>query len=221
MATTCLDTITHAMRSIGVLAIGRELKAAEAVEGLFRLQAIIDGLFGNGVGLKLTDTDVTGDVDVATDSRNLVAATNAITLTFPQSPANGARVQIKDMAGNFATYPVTIDGNGRHVEGSATATISMNGTDTTWVYIADDANWAKVAPLALTDTMPIADDEFFTLNLAKRMAPTYGAQFVDDVGLLRAANRIRARFSSSVVIPCDDAVRYLSTQSYRNGLLDR
>lgn len=216
---TCLDYVTHAMRELGQLASGEEPTAEEAEDGLNRLQAILDGLFGNGIGASLIDQEIDDSADLVADTRALVFATSAMTLTFPESPFNGARIQVKDMSGNFATYAVTLDGNNRLINGASTATLNVNGTDKTYVYVADTANWALVSPLGLSDTLPLGDDEFFVLYLAKRLAPMFGAQFAQEseIALLRAANRIRARFATRVIVPCDDAVLFLSRQSYNTG----
>jgi hypothetical protein len=217
MASTCLDIITSAMRELGVLGIGKTPKAAEASEGLTRLQAILDGMFGAGIGSPLTDYELDQDTTLENDTRALVYASSAITLTFPEQPFNGARMQVKDMLGTFATYNVTLAGSNRYIENALTQTLSTNATDTTWLYNAEVANWAKVSSLILTDNLLIGDDEFFTLELAKRMANIFGAQFRSEDALLRAANRIRARYRSLVIVPCDDAVRFLSRQSYGTG----
>lgn len=218
---TCLDIVTYAMRELGVLSIGREPRAAEADEGMVRLQAIIDSMWGAGIGAPLLDQELDANFELIADTRALVYAASAITLTFPERPFNGARIQVKDMLGTFATDNVTLDGNNRYIELSLTKTLSTNGTDTTWVYEAETANWAKVSPLALADTLPFTDNEFFTLALAKRLAPVFGAQFASEDALLRSANRIRAKFASEVIIPADDAVRFLSRQSYGCGFTGR
>lgn len=211
--TTCRTIIRHAMIELGVLEGEGNPSATEASDGLFRLQAIIDGLFGCGVGTALVDLEVTGATAILTDQRALVSATGSFTITMPDTPDNGSRIQVVDILGNLATYPLTLDGNGRKVEGSATKAITAGGT---WIYTADTANWQKVSPLALDDALLLGDDEFFTLETAKRLAPMYGAQMSREsvVALQRAANRIRARFASRGVVPADDAVRLLSRQSY-------
>jgi len=211
---TCLDIITDAMRELGVLGIGKDPKASEADYGLTRLQRIVDGMFGNGVGLSLAEVEIDGTADLAADTRNLCSLTTAATLTLPDSPKSGARIQVKDMLGNFASHNVTLDGNGRLIEGTATKALNTNSTDTTWVYVGDSANWVKVQTLALTDPLALGDDDFFTLALAKRMAPAFGAKFTSEDALLRAANRIRARFPSKAIVPADDAVLFLGRQSF-------
>jgi hypothetical protein len=216
---TCLDIISAAMRELAVLGMGKEPKAAEAEHGMTRLQALIDGMWGAGIGSPLTDQEIAGDADLTADTRALVYASSPLALTFPELPFNGARIQVKDMLSSFATNNVTLDANNRQIELSTSQTLSTDGADTIWVYIAEAANWAKVSPLDLSDLLPFNDDEFFTLALAKRLATTFGARFQSEDALLRSANRFRAKYASQVVVPADDGVRFMSRQSWSHGLI--
>lgn len=209
--TTCRDIITHAMRELGVIGVGKQPKAAEAEEAMFRLQAIVSGLIGNGVGTPLADQIIETDTDLSADTRNLIYATARMTVSLPDMPANGARVQIKDMLGNLSTYPLTIEAI------PSDLVLSTNNGDWTLIYIG--STWNLVTPLSIDLSIPFDDDEFFTLELAKRLAPVFGVPFppTSEPALLRAANRIRAKFRSQAVVPCDDAVRFLSLQSYNTG----
>ena len=213
--TTCRNIIRSAMLEIKALASGEEPTADELSDGLERLQGIVNGLLGNGVGTSLADVDVAADSTLLPDTRAIVAQSAAITLTFPATPANGQRVQI---IGDFATHNATLDGNGRTIPA---VTLSSDATNNTYIYIADTASWALISPLTADSDLPINDDEFFTLELGKRLVPMFGGQMTPEgaAALQRASNRIRARFRSQAVTPCDDAVQFLSRQSYCTGYL--
>jgi hypothetical protein len=210
---TCLDIITEALREIRVVGVSRQPKASEAELGLHRLQAILTGLFGFGVGKSLTDQVVESDTDLNPDTRALVYASTPITFTFPEMPSDGQRIQIQDLRGNFASYPVTIEAT------PANIILNTSGAIYTFVYVTDTATWVAVSPITLSGQLALGDDEFFTLELANRLAPVFGAQLSPESAsaLQRAGNRIRARFSYPVVTPCDDAVLFLGRQSYTTG----
>jgi hypothetical protein len=209
---TARDIITDAMKEIRALSSGETPTSNEADDGLTALQRIMDGLFGFGLGVALSDLDVDADSDIDPNIRAIVTA--PVTLTFPDSPLNGDRIQIKNIGG----VSITIAPGNRSVEGSNPTT-----DDASFVYVAETATWALVSPLTLDTAMPFGDDEFFVLETAKRLAPMFGASLSQESGLalMRATNRFKARFSPTVAIPADDGVRFLSTQSYRNGFPDR
>jgi hypothetical protein len=214
---TCLDIITDAMRERGVLGLGKDPKAAEAEHGLKRLQAIFDGLMGNGIGASLSDLAVTASGTLVADTKALVSATAALTLTFPATPSNGQRIQVIDLLGNFGSCNVTLAGNGSRIETAASVSLFTNSINRTWIYI--DGNWTRIEALSLSDTIILDDDEFFTLELAKRLSGFGAPMAAESVDALRLAkNRIRARYSYPVVTPADDAVRFLSRQAYRSAL---
>ena len=85
-------------------------------------------------------------------------------------------MSILDPFGRLNTYPVTIDANGRTIEGSATLTLDTNGLSREWFYRADLGNWVAISSLVETDEMPYpADfDMFFITYLAMRLNPRYG-----------------------------------------------
>lgn len=70
------------------------------------------------------------------------AAATAMTVIMPPSPTIGDVYTIFDTVGSAGTYPITIQGNGNTIDGSATATISTNRGVVTYVY---DGEWSSVA----------------------------------------------------------------------------
>jgi hypothetical protein len=212
---TCRDLIRAAMLEIRALASGEQPTADELSDGMARLQSIVDGLFGFPIGGPLADVVVEQDTTLEPDARALVFASTPITLTPCDMPTNGTRMQIKDMLGNFATYPVTIPSLPTDI------VMNTNGQNDTYVYLEDIASWFGISNLTADSAIPLGDDEYFTLELAKRLAPMFGASLTAEsaAALQRAWSRIRARFRSQHIIPCDDAVIYLSRQSYNTGFM--
>src|SRR4051812_19149468 len=137
---TCRDLIRQAMQEIRAIGSGETPTADEADDGLARLQGILDGLFGNGVGYPLADVETDEGLEMDADTRYLVFASAPLTFSLPESPKNGDRLQVQDVLGAFGTYPVTL---------SATPSdIVLNAPGIyTCVYIADTATWVGVSPL--------------------------------------------------------------------------
>ena len=98
--TTCRDIITRAMQESGIVALGETPTAAESSAGLTRLNAVIASAFGNSVGEGLSDLTLASSDEIDPNVRCVVTGrTAAITITLPEAPRNGARVQIIDADG--------------------------------------------------------------------------------------------------------------------------
>jgi hypothetical protein len=170
--------------------------------GLEVLQEVLDGLFGMGVGQSLSDQIVEIDTDLPANTRALVFATVPLTITLPEMPENGQRVQIKDMVGNLSTNTVSIPAVPSDI------VLNTDSGDYVFVYIDSSASWVLVSQLTPDSELPIGDDEFFRLELALRLIPMFGGNLTPESAKahMRATNRIRARFHVTVITPADDAV---------------
>lgn len=74
-----------------------------------------------------TTAVATSPYDVlATDMNLLVDTTSARTINLPASPALGDAYRIKDSTGTAGANNITIQGNGKNIEGSPSNTISTN-----------------------------------------------------------------------------------------------
>jgi hypothetical protein len=49
-----------------------------------------------------------------------------ITITLPLTPTASQTITLKDMLGNAGTYPVTVNGNGKTIEGMTTQILAFN-----------------------------------------------------------------------------------------------
>jgi hypothetical protein len=211
--TTCRTLIRRAMLEIKALSSGEQPSADEMSDGLEVLQEVLDGLFGMGVGQSLSDQIVEIDTDLPANTRALVFATVPLTITLPEMPENGQRVQIKDMVGNLSTNTVSIPAVPSDI------VLNTDSGDYVFVYIDSSASWVLVSQLTPDSELPIGDDEFFRLELALRLIPMFGGNLTPESAKahMRATNRIRARFHVTVITPADDAVTFLSRQSYNTG----
>lgn len=233
--TVVSDIITDAYRESNLIGLGVTPNDTEAADGLRRLQAVVSGIMGFDVGEPLNDWPIGLDnVDIEPafyntwnqaiwsrplqNSRLLFDSQNAQTIYFPQQPSDGARMAAIDVAGNLATYPATLEGNGRLIDGELSATLDTDGATGIWFYRADMAQWVTVAPITADGVFPFPsefDDAFVTM-LAMRLNPRYGrAMAAESTAILtdRLGN-LRARYRQKQTRPADIGVLNLSVQVY-------
>jgi len=196
MSTIVSDIITDAYRESNLIAISASPTSPQATEALRRLETLIFSTFGNEVGYDFEDWTVVTDANIRKPSGvaltaaeaaawvinpqarlqcNLSAAT---TLDLDPYPTDGQRFKVIDVLGNFSTFNLTLNGNGRSVAGGSTLVLSTNGTKKEFFYRADLGEWVEITDLQLTSEMPFpADfDDFFTTSLAMRLNPRYGRE---------------------------------------------
>lgn len=225
--------ITDSYRESNLIAAGTLPSDIQTTEGLSRLSSMVAGVYGYDVGENLMDwmvgnlnqRDARGawtEEDWAfpiQNSRMLLNHQNPQTIYFFQMPENGARMSVIDINGALATYPITLNGNGRLIDGAATAVLNTAGLNKTWVYDADNADWRALTGLVLTDPMPFPPefDDYFIIRLAGRLNPRYGRS-LDTMALARLAEvteQIEARYRQTRVMPAPTAVRRLNGPSDR------
>ncbi len=88
-----------------------------------------------------------------------------------------------DSGNTFDTYTLTINPNGRKLEGAvANKAVTTEGFVKQWLYRADVADWKVIDPLATSDDMPFpADfDDYFIILLAMRLNPRYGRTLAQE-----------------------------------------
>jgi hypothetical protein len=60
------------------------------------------------------------------DTRYLVFASAPLMFSLPESPKNGARIQVQDMLGAFGTYPLTIEASPANIVLNAPGTYTSS-----------------------------------------------------------------------------------------------
>jgi hypothetical protein len=200
------EIIKGAYRELNVIPLGADPTANQTTEALAKLNTLILTTVGNEVGDELTDVNYGGDYDqseytnewVPSNTRLMCNLTSALTLDLDPRPFDGQRLSLVDNGGNFATYNVTLDGNGRNIEGASTLTISTDDYTGQWMYRSDTGNWVKIEELEDTDEMPfpVEFDDYFTQMLAVRLNSRYGqAMSADGAMMLRRwRSAIRSRY---------------------------
>jgi hypothetical protein len=217
--TSIRQIVTDSYREDGILAVEEAPSAEQLTEGLRRLNSLYRSLFGNELGepLKtinygiagLTNAyakaeDLSSDVDsmyLSSNYRVILNVDSVVTLFLNPNPQAGARVSIVDNGENLATYNLTLNGNGRQIEDTASVTLSTNGVSREWFYRDDLANWVRVTDLTADDDSPLPEefDDFLVTLLAFRLHPRYGAQTSPEMTevLKRMKKQFKARYRQS------------------------
>lgn len=232
--TSTLDIITDAYREGNLIGIGVTPTTPEQAQAITRLNAVVSNVFGYDVGEKLIDWPV--GLAVGADSGDLRSWTayrwsrpqagvrlvvnvgGAQELFLPSVVNDGARLGFVDVGGTIGGNPITLNANGRLIEGAGEITLDTDGEVREWFYRADLGDWVKISQLTLGGDMPFPpefDDVFVTL-LAMRLNPRYGRSMAAETGgwLQQSVGRFKARYAQTVVTPADLPVLVMSRQSY-------
>ena len=229
--------ISDAFRESNRVAAGKSPSAELLAEALVLLNRIVSSVMGWEVGENLAQwpVGVTGydtlpagaTLDVwRYPTPNVMLACNLTAATkifLPQQPSDGARIAVQDLQNNFATYTLTLDGNGRQIEGAATLALTTNGLNRSWFFRADLGNWTRFSDLASTDTFPFPTefDDYFITMLALRLAPRLGPQpsAATVAAMTRSRQQFVARYVQSQSLNLDRSISppFMSQQSYNGG----
>jgi len=228
--------INDAFREGNILPLGRAPNAGQSTEALRLLNAIFSTIYGDEAGEALQDWPLgnfgreSPAYDLAytderlehpTINRRLIAVNEeAKTVYLTLRPQDGARMGIADPFGRLSSVPVTLDANGRTIQGASTLLLNTDGLYREWFYRADLGDWVQLTSLAETDEMPFpADfDNFFVILLAMRLNPRYGRQMdPQSAEILRGERRkFVSRYLQSMPLEILDDIAwpFMSTQSY-------
>lgn len=215
--TTVRVLVSDALRESGILALGADPDADEFAEGLRRLSVIIKSLPGNEMGEQLRSSTFglsgsnshTGEnlsslvrqTYVPSNYRLILNLSSSYTLYLDPDPEDGAQFAVIDMLGNLATYPITINANGRQIESATTATLNTNSLNRSWFYRADLGTWQRISDIDENSDSPYPaefDDLLVTL-LAMRLNPRYGVEMSNSTAqaLNMSRSKFRARYRQS------------------------
>lgn len=202
--------ITEAYRESNNIGLGQTPDATEQSEGLYLFNRFLKSVFGNEAGDPLTpisigNNNVTNSVYYNLEalpvgwypprnSRLMFNNKQAQTLNLNPFPQDGERLAIQDLSNNFATYPVTVNGNGRLIDGQVQLILNTNGVAKEYFYRADTGSWMSVLNLSLSDTFPfpVEFEDFFIIGLAMRVNPR-NKQDIDPQSI-KTYTRLRSLF---------------------------
>lgn len=224
------DIIRRAHRESNLIPLGASPNTAQTAEALELFNTLILSTVGNEVGDELSDLNYGGTYDQSEcidqwlpDNCRLVFNLDAsVTLFADPHPYDGQRLAFVDILGNLATFPVTIDGNGRNIEGLYTALLDTDADYRQWMYRADIGEWVKIASLADSDDVPFPEefDDYFATMLALRVNPRYGQAISGSS--IEAAKRMRSQIRSryrrkNVFITTDPGLVNPTDYRYNSG----
>ena len=235
--TTVASIIQSALRETNLLPLGVTPTTVQQTEAFGLLSTIVAGVLGNEAGetlnpFPLGQNDITspagypwwsnelpGNIFLQTNTRIMCNLTGAGQVNLHPKPHDGARMGIVDVSNNFAEFPLTINGNGRNIEGEPSMEYSTDGEIREWLYREDLGNWVVVTPLDIAGNMPWPPefDDMFIIMLAMRLNPRYGQVMHPASGeaLKAAMRKFSARYTQdNTQMPSEDGLLYL-TNYYR------
>lgn len=112
-----------------------------AADGVISLGSAVQ--IGQGLRFSGKQTiSANSTLDENTDHVVLVDVTGgAVTVTLPAAPVDGTIFQIKDMYGNAEVENITIDGNGKNIDGAASFVMAVDFQSSTVLYDAGADEW--------------------------------------------------------------------------------
>lgn len=217
------EIITSAYREANLISLGASLTAEQTAEALPLLLRIIESTLGNEVGEHFTVAEVGLEISTITNYRDWLDQTEPLqlrnnqtinsnthiflnqespqTFKLPRSPRDGARLRITDIGNKLSQFPITIEGNGRKIEGQTELVLSVDNLISEWFYRADSGQWLKSNPLALSSVIPFPSefDDFFIIALAMRLNPRHNQQSAPETvaRYQNIRNKLRARYRQS------------------------
>lgn len=235
---TLISTIiTDAFREGNILPLGKAPNANQVAEALRLFNGCLAAIYGNDAGEGLTDWPLGNfgrespaydlgytdhRIDHPTINRRLIAVNEtAKTVYLTLRPQDGARMALIDPFARLSEVPVTLDANGRTIEGQPTILLDTDGTYREWLYRADLGNWVRISNVVETDELPFPTpdfDNFFTTLLAMRINPRYGRTMDPQSSAVYQGERRKfvARYLQSMPLEILDDISwpFMSTQSY-------
>jgi hypothetical protein len=215
---TALATIITGLEALRVIGMGQQPTQAQSQYCLKHLNAFLAELQGVGGSLPLQDERIASAYTVGTrwPAVRLICTTTGITITLPECPIDGQRVEIVDAAETADTSNITVARNGMLINGSASNyTISTEGGATRLMFRADLGDWKVMTDLALTDSIPYPSDFDMPIALNAARAYTRFGQSLsasDERRAERGLRRLRARYAKPPVAQFDPAVSGVSGQ---------
>lgn len=219
------EIITSAFRVNNLVGVGETPTAIEQAEALTRLNSIFKSVLGFEVGEQLVDIpldlskayqnsrfmDYPPICDVThppTNTRLIAGSDSAQTVFLVPQPDDGARMAILDPLSVLPSAPVTLNGNGRLIEGQPTLTLTSITEERVWMYRADKADWTLLSPINnLLAEMPFPEDfdDYFIQKLSVRLAPSYGVNTRPESAswFSEMEKKIRARYRQHQQVPSE------------------
>ena len=140
---------------------------------------------------------------------------------FPEQPDDGSRMGLFAAAQADVTALLTLDGNGRTIEGAPSQDQPLPVLSREWLYRGDIGDWRRVQDMQLDDECPFPnefDDLWITL-LCVRLAPRYNkptSPETQKIGL-DALKRLKTRYRQAGTTTYNSFDHPRSLQAYISG----
>lgn len=206
--TTISTLVNAAFRESGITAVGTLPDANESAEATTLLINYIASLYNDEIGEFLIpynvgtngityspSSDQQYSTVIKTESRLVCNLSGPMTLYFPPVPQDGSIIAVVDSLGNFATNPLTLNGNGRMINGSPTAVLNTNNANITYLFDGTTSAWSTIVlPASGSDSSPFNTkyDDMLIIWLAMRINPRYGADTHPET--VAVFNRLNKQF---------------------------
>lgn len=231
--TTIASIINSALRETNLIPLGVVPTTDQSNEAFVLLTTIVEGVLGNEAGENLSsfplgseninapkgypwwNNSLPGNVFVPFNTRIMCNLTGAGLVNLHPRPHDGARMGIVDVAQNFSVNPLTINGNGRSIEGEESMVYDTDGEIREWLYREDLGNWVTVVPLDPNGSLPWPPefDDMFIIMLAMRLNPRYGQVIhpASAAALKAGMTKFSARYKQSdTQMPSEPGLLYLT-----------
>lgn len=205
------DLVKDAFRQENLKAIGQVPTDPEIAEGVAIFNQLWKSLLGSDLGEKLGDWPVppspTSPVNANFPLQPMNMSLGSGTYPYPQQnyrlttkltqpqtvwlaqvPSDGARMALVNIGPGYDVQPLTIDANGRLIEGATQLVLnSATVTPLRWFYRADLSNWQRIVTLVATDESPLPDefDAYWRCAIAIQLCPRYN-KIPQDVTFMTA-----------------------------------
>lgn len=231
--TTVASIIQSALRETNLIPLGSTPTAPQLAEGFSLLSTIVAGVLGNEAGENLSSfplgqegivspsgypwwsNSLPGNIFVPFNVRVMCNLTGPGTINLHPKPHDGARMGVVDVNHTFNTHPLTINGNGRAIEGQEQMVYNTAGLIKQWLYREDLGNWVTVLPLDVAGDMPWPPefDDMFIIMLAMRLNPRFGQVMhpASVEALKQAMMKFSARYKQSdTQMPVENGLLYMT-----------
>lgn len=196
---TVNDLVRQAFRQENLKAVSQTISDAEMAEGVEIFNEIWENIIGSTLGEKLNDWPVPPSAAVsqarefpllprdeslpydtyAYPQQNYNIVSNlggAQTVYLKQNPSDGARMGLVNIGPSYAVNPLTINANGRLIEGASSLVLdSFTATPIRWFYRADLSEWVRITEFTGTEDSPLPKqfNRFWRCAVAIDLCPRY------------------------------------------------
>lgn len=231
--TLASSIILDAYRESNLIPLVSSPSTAQVTEALRRLNGLLLSTVGNEAGNDLVDLNIDGAFDELTvvadwvpiNARLVLNLTASRSISLDPYARDGQRLAVVDILGNLATFPLTLDGNGRLIEGADTLVLDEDALVAQWMYRADIGSWVRIAGLEEDDEIPFPGefDDYFITMLAMRLNPRYGQELppLTAQALTRSRSQLRARYNKPQEMLSDVDTRGMLSERWYYSSRDR